>query len=325
MRGPSHARSPPSETTEATIRADSLTAVAVLSRMHITDAQVLELARLLETWETARVEAERAMAEGLLKTGDLLAQKRDTLLAGGQVPRDLEDRLASAFLPAVAPTNRMLRAENEVMPTLRRRLSPEQILLVQWEISGPNQAEMEQVLAAYQQQSEQMLDAMCQIFRAPVTRLLIIGAPLYRQQRLGLIDRMLMVADGRGILTSYSPQQEELRLQLINLFDVWRQRVFDRYGDQMTEADIDEALPYVVTDILGVLGVEVADTQQIPQAFITESELRRLLLRPETAGMLSHRAQLIRQSGRRDGAMGIAPGSQNQQPDWGFEDGPGPN
>lgn len=310
---------PPSETTTSGVLADNLTTVAVLARLHVTDPQVVELAQALATWDAARADAEKAEAGALLKARDALVAKRDTLLTGGQVPPEVRDRISAAFMPLVDPTNRMLRAERDIMPTLVRRMSPDQVLLVQWEFSGPNQAEMEQVLSAFQEQSQRLLETMQRIFRSPVSRLLSLSAPLYREQRLQLIDRMLMVADQRGVLTAYSPEQEQLRMDLIDLFDQWRQRVFDRYGTDIGPQQIDEALPYVTQDILGVLGVSIT-SQQPPEPIITESELKRLLLRPDTVTMLTHRAELIRQAGRRDGAMGIPPGSGGD-PDWGPEPG----
>lgn len=298
---------PPIETNETSVRADTLEWTVLFARLGVTDAQWVDLNRQLEPWTAARQELEQTEAKALLAVRTALQAKRDAMLAGGDPPKEVDDALAAASVPWVAAKAKLARSEDTVWRAFTSRFTPEQTLLVQWEFSGPDQRQLQQLQDGYQAQAQRATEALYQIFREPIGRLLTIGATLYRDQRLALLDRMLMTANDRGVLTVYTEEEERLRMQLIELFDSWRQRFYERYPNP-TDGEIEETIPYVTSDVLKALGVEVANDGPL-QPIVSETELRRVLFRKETAELIAARAELITNAGRQGGVFGRPYGS----------------
>ncbi len=318
---------PWSETSDAGVLADSLTLLHVFAVMGLADRQVTQLSENLEEFRTAKIASDEAEARALLQARQALSAKREALLAGQPVPDNVEDQLADAMLASVRAKTARLRAETQVVRSFVRTLNDDQKLMVSWEFDGPDAAEMAAILDAYREEAARRFDAVVQVYERPIGNLLTLGANVYQRQRLGFIDDLLL-AGRRGDYTQrgvYTDEEEALRMRLIELFDRWRADLYNQFPAPLPPEVLDDVIPRVTADVLAVLGVEIPSTEP-PGSLITETELKRLLLRVETADMMLHRAQLIAQTGRRDGAIGAPPdlvGGGGWTPGPGVGGGPG--
>lgn len=332
LAAPLDLSAPPSETTDSTNRADTLTITRVLCLMHLTDQQVIQLARGLTNVVDARKRAEDAEGRALLRARTALARKLQVLLTpGATVPADLEKEISQALVSAAQARADLSKAESAAFAAFVDSLNTEQLLMVEWDLEGPKGAEVDSLLTAYRRQAEQTLDAMTQLLWPSLSLSLTLGARLYQDRRLALLENMVFALDSPDIARIYTPEEEQMRMDMIRVLDGWREEIFNRFGEDVPEGALMEVAPMVTIDLLHAMGIAVP-TADPPPTLITEAELRRLLLRDETVRLITHRAELLQQAQRRTGAMGVPPYSPQQGPppeigpggetdDWGPDEG----
>lgn len=316
--GPIGLKPPPSETTQATTAADSFAIIRLLALMQISDQQVLQVAARLSAFADAQTRADQVESQALLQIREALAQKARALATGSQVPEAAQAQIDHAMLAVIRAAADARRAELETYSAFIDTLRPEQVLMIEWDLAGPRGAQVEAMLVAYQAQANQALQTITQLMWPPIANLMTIGANLYLDRRLAFISDLMNLGNDPRLRRRYSLEEKQAIENLIQVFDGWRTRMLNQFGGPPPEPALREAAPMIAADALMAMGLEVPSAQ-LPPTLVTEAELRRLLLRPETAQLLAQRAEYIRATGGAGGAMGVPPGG------WGAPPmGPGP-
>jgi hypothetical protein len=297
---------PDSETTAATIAADSLSIVWLFTRMQLSDSQVQRTSVLLDRFALAKKDADKAEDEALLQVRDALAQEAAARLAGQDVPAEVESRVHGGLLTVVQAKARLRAAETVALSGFIGLLVQDQLLMVQWELEGPTGARYEALIDAYRRQADQTLLAVTQRMWPIIGDLLTLDQSTYRQRRTFLLGQLVGAAYNPVLRTGPTRRQQDAMRELERVFDGWRGQLGRDFPQGPPDQALRDIAPRVSADVLTALGIPIP-TAQIPQPLVTESDLRRILLRTETAELLQFRVQAA-QEGRTSGMMGVPPG-----------------
>jgi len=316
--GPIGLKAPETETTEASVAADSFAIIRLFAVMQLSDQQVLQISARLNALGDAVTRAEETENQALLQMRQALSQKAQALATGAEVPQGAQAQIDHGMLAVVRATAEARRAELDAYSAFIDTLRPDQVLMIEWDLAGPRGAQVEALLAAYQAQANQTLQTITQLMWGPIANLMTIGSNIYLDQRLPLISDLMNVGNDPRLRHRYSLEEEQVVENLIHVFDGWRTRMVIDFGGAPPEPALRDAAPMIAADVLMAMGIEVPSAQ-LPPTLLSEAELRRLLLRPETAQLLAQRVEYIRATGGAGGAMGVPPGG------WGppMEPGPG--
>ncbi|MBD3174425.1 MAG: hypothetical protein GF320_04550 [Armatimonadia bacterium] len=304
---------PESETTEASVAADSFAIVRLMAIMELSDQQVMQISARLTALAETKTEADVAQNQALLQMREALAQKARALASGAEVPQAAQRQIDQGMLAIVRSRAELKRAELDAYSTFIDTLRPDQILMIEWDLAGPGGAQVEAMLNAYAAQANQTLNAITQLMWRPMAELMTIGANLYLDRRLALINDLMNVGADPRLHHRYSMEEEQIVRNLIDVFDGWRTQMINDFGGAPPEQALREVAPMIAADALMAMGIEVPSAE-LPPPLISESELRRLLLRPETAELIAQRAEYIRATGGAGGAMGVPPGGWGAPP-----------
>jgi len=304
---------PTSETTEATTAADSVAVVWVFAQLRLTDEQVVRLADVLDQYVQAKKTADKTEDEALLAIHDALASKVTALKTGQEIPKETRAQIADRLTQVVQSRNQLRRQETNVITTFATLLGPGQLLLIAWDQGGAQSAEVRAIVAAARQQSNQAMDAVTRLLWPQVSDLLIMGAQLYRDRRIQYFNDMLGLAGSGSLSRSERREVQQIQEQLVQVFDGWRARIAQEFEGPPPEAALREIAPQVTMDVLQAMGY-MPGPNEGPQPIISQQNLERLLLRPETAELLKIRLGFIQAQGGPGGAIGVPPGGPGPGP-----------